>query len=92
MWGMILAWLAYAALWVFLFIAVQVLGPIAVALFDLGLFLVLLATVIVTARALLYVRHSLSPPRWSLLSITALSLLGAVGQLVFIIVALPAPF
>lgn len=89
--GIVFAWIAYAGLWVFLLVSVQFLGPIAVALFDLGLFLVLLATVIVTARALYYLWRSPSTRRREL-SITVLSAVGVVGQLLFIKFALPAPF
>jgi hypothetical protein len=89
--GIVFAWVAYVGLWIFLLIAVQVLGPIAVALFDAGLFLVLLATVIVTGRALFYLWRF--PPRSRhVLGISILSVVGVVGQLLLIIFALPSPF
>ena len=87
----VIAWIGYAGLWLFLLVATPALGPIAVALFDLGLFVALFATVIVTARAYFYILRFRSAPAW-VVGVSVLSAIGAVWQLWFITSSLPAPF
>ena len=78
--GIVFAWLAYLALGIFALTGGLATAIWAAPLVGLGLIAAFLATVVVTARAFLYMLRPASTPRSVLIS-TVLSAMGVVGQL-----------